>query len=195
MAAIYDPDLNWRLQWDRWVLIAASLAVGLAIYEGFNLYKFPPGSTASHTEISKRYGPVWAADPMVALLVMSFSLGAGVPFYNPAIFVCLSGFKRQWPLETFCCLAFAAAMTIFILLVISFLTFFKGDRASGSTLSDSYLRRPVDLCTCRFTASASMGSYSYTRAGFPDTARRTLHRSTSPLCREKPTLDVLPYFS
>jgi hypothetical protein len=130
LAAIYDPNLNWRLQWDRWVLIAASLAVGLVVYKGFNLYKFPPGSTASHTEISKRYGPVWAVDPIVALLVMSFSLSAGVPFYNPAISVCFSGFKRWWRFETFFCLALATAMTIFILF-ISFLTFFKGDPAWG----------------------------------------------------------------
>jgi hypothetical protein len=130
LAAIYDPNLNWRLQWDRWVLIAASLAVGLAVYQGFNLYKFPPGSTASHAEISKRYGPVWAADPIVALLVMSFSLSAGVPFYNPAILVCFSGFKRWWGFETFFCLALATAMTIFVLF-ISFLTFFKGDPAWG----------------------------------------------------------------
>jgi hypothetical protein len=130
VAAIYDPDLDWRLQWDRWVIVAVSLAIGVAVYKGYNLYKFPWGSTASHTEISKRYGPVWAANPVVALLVMSFSLSAGVPFYNPAILVCLLGFKRWWRSETFFCLALATAMMIFILF-ISFLTFFKGDPAWG----------------------------------------------------------------
>jgi hypothetical protein len=130
LAAIYDPNLDWQLQWDRWVIVAMSLAVGVAIYGGYNLYKFPPGSTASHAEISKRYGPVWAANPFVGLLVMSFSLSAGVPFYNPAILVCLSGLKQWWRSEMLFCLALATAMTIFILF-ISFLTFFKGDPAWG----------------------------------------------------------------
>lgn len=130
LAALYDPKLDWRLQRDRCILVATSLAVGIALYKGYNLYKFPLGSTASHTEISKRYGPVWAANPLVALLVMSFSLSAGIPFYNPAILVCLSGFKRWWHSETFFCLALTTAMTIFILFV-SFLTFFKGDPTWG----------------------------------------------------------------
>jgi hypothetical protein len=106
------------------------LMVGVAVYVGYDLYKFPPGSAAGHADLMKQYGPVWATNPLIALLVMSFSLSAGALFYNPPIVICLCGFRAWWQREKLFCLALLAAMAIFILF-ISFLTFFKGDPAWG----------------------------------------------------------------
>ncbi len=101
-----------------------------AVYLEHDLYKFPPGSTAAHAELMKRYPPVWSGRPDVALLAMAVSLGAGVPFYSPAILICLSGFRAWWTNEKLFCLSLSVAMAVFILF-ISQLTFFKGDTAWG----------------------------------------------------------------
>ena len=100
------------------------------VYLGYDLYKFPPGSTAGHAEIMKNYAPVWTGNPAVALLAMSVSLSAGVPFYNPAILICLSGLRAWWSREKLFCLSLSMAIAVFILFISS-LTFFKGDPAWG----------------------------------------------------------------
>ena len=43
LAAIYDPDLDWRSQWGRLAIIVSLLVLSVAIYLGYDLYKFPPG--------------------------------------------------------------------------------------------------------------------------------------------------------
>jgi hypothetical protein len=130
LVAVYDRTRAWQLQWDRLVIIGALVAVGVAGYKGYDFYKFPPGSTASHAEMMKRYVPFWAANPLVALGVMSCSLSAGVLFYNPPLLICLSGIRPWWQRERLFCLSLLMAIAIFIF-VISFLTFFKGDPTWG----------------------------------------------------------------
>ena len=130
LAAIYDPVLGWRSQWPRMVMIVALFQVSVAFYLGYHFYKFPPGSTAGHAEILKFYPPVWSGRPEVALLAMSVSLGAGVPFYNPAILICLADHKACWGREKLFCVFLSAASAVFVLF-ISLLTFFKGDTAWG----------------------------------------------------------------
>ena len=130
LSAVYDPDLGWRSQWYRLAIIVSLFVLSVAIYLGYDLYKFPPGSTADHAEIMKNYAPIWTNNPAVALLVMSFSLSAGVPFYNPAILICLSGLRAWWRREKLFCLSLSIAIAVFILFISS-LTFFKGDPAWG----------------------------------------------------------------
>ena len=130
LSAVYDPDLNWRSQWRRLAMIVSLLGLSVVVYLGYDLYKFPPGSTANHAEIMKNYAPVWASSPTVGLLAMSFSLGAGVLFYNTPILICLSGLRGWWNNEKLFCLSLLMAMAIFCLFISS-LTFFKGDPAWG----------------------------------------------------------------
>jgi hypothetical protein len=130
LAAVYDPTRDWRLQWDRLVIVGALVTLGVAGYKGHDFYKFPPGSTASHVELMKQYVPFWAANPLIALLVMSCSLSAGVLFYNPPLLICISGIRTWWQGEKLFCLSLLTATAIFIFF-ISFLTFFKGDPTWG----------------------------------------------------------------
>jgi hypothetical protein len=130
LAAMVDPELDWRSQWSRLALVVSLLVLSVAVYLGYDLYKFPPGSTTGHAAIMKNYAPFWSGHPEVALLAMSLSLGAGVPFYNPPILICLFGLRAWWSGEKLFCLSLSVAIAVFIL-VISSLTFFKGDPAWG----------------------------------------------------------------
>jgi hypothetical protein len=130
LAAIYDPHLDRRAQRSRLVMVITLLAVGLAVYKGYDLYKFPPGSTAGHAEIMKKYSPVWSGTPEIGLLAMLFSLSTGVFYYNPPIVVCLSGLAGWWNSERLFCRSLMVAIAVFVLFISS-LTFFKGDPAWG----------------------------------------------------------------
>jgi len=130
LAAIYNPKLDWRSQWGRQAIVVLLLAASVAVYLGYDWYKFPPGSTTGHAELMKKYAPFWSGNPEVALLAMSFSLSTGVLFYNPAILICLSGLRAWWSDEKLFCLSLSAAIGVFILFISS-LTFFKGDPAWG----------------------------------------------------------------
>ena len=130
LAAVYDPHLDRQSQWRRLVIVAGLLAVGVAVYKGYDLYKFPPGSTADHAEIMKKYSPVWSGTPEIALLAMLFSLSTGVLYYNPPIVLCLLGLSGWWNRERLFCRSLTVAMAVFILFISS-LTFFKGDPTWG----------------------------------------------------------------
>jgi hypothetical protein len=130
LAAVYDPHLSARSQWRQLLAVGVMLAVGVAVYKGYDLYKFPPGSTASHAEIMKKYSPVWSGTPEIALLAMLFSLSTGVLYYNPPIVLCLLGLSGWWNRERLFCRSLTVAMAVFILFISS-LTFFKGDPTWG----------------------------------------------------------------
>ena len=95
MAALYDPGTGWRSQWGRLATAAALLAAGVAVYESYEWYKFPPGSTAGHAELLKNYIPTWSGDPVIALVAFLISPAAGVLFYNPPLLLCVRG-MRSW---------------------------------------------------------------------------------------------------
>jgi hypothetical protein len=130
LVALCNPHLDRRSQWSRLVVVAALMVVGVAVYKGYDLYKFPPGSTANHAEIMKKYIPFWSGNPEIALLAMLFSLGTGVLYYNPPIVVCLLGLSGWWNRERLFCQSLMVAVAIFVLF-ISLLSFFKGDPAWG----------------------------------------------------------------
>ena len=130
LAAVYSPKLGCRSQWLRLLLVVLLFGAGLVIYKGHDLYKFPLASTANHTELMKKYGPIWSGKPEIALSAMLFSLGAGVFYYNPAITICLVGLFSAWNRERLFCQLLALAVGIYVIFISS-LTFFKGDPAWG----------------------------------------------------------------
>ena len=75
--------LGLREQSARLGLVLAGLAIGVAVYKGYDLYKFPPGTVEGHAELLKTYAPNWPGHPLAALLALGFSLGTGVFFYFP----------------------------------------------------------------------------------------------------------------
>ena len=127
---IGEPGRDWWGRWREHAAVVLLLAASVGLYLAYDRYKFPPGSTAGHVELLKRYVPWWSAHPEVALLALLFSLGRGVLFYNPAIVICCSGLRGWWRREERFCQALLAAVTVFVVF-ICFLTFFKGDPAWG----------------------------------------------------------------
>ncbi len=130
LAAIYDPALGWRSQWGRLGIILATLLAAIAVYKGYEWYKFPPGSTAGHAELLKKYVPTWPGHPVTALLALTFSLGAGFFFYNPTLVLGLVGMRGWSRAEPLFCLSLGASITVFTLFFAS-TNAFKGDPAWG----------------------------------------------------------------
>ena len=91
MASLYDPAADWRSQWKRLATVAALLAAGVAVCEGFHWYKFPPGSTVGLAALPKDAMPIWSHDPVIALVALLISPAAGVFFYNPPLLLCIRG--------------------------------------------------------------------------------------------------------
>ena len=190
LSAVYDPDLGWQSQWHRLAIIISLLVLSVAIYLGYDLYKFPPGSTAGHAEIMKNYAPIWTDNPVVALLVMSFSLSAGVPFYNPAILICLSGFRAWWRRrEVVLFVSLDRDCRLHPLYFLAYLL--QGRPGMGSALPDSDIRRLLDFRAGRFSPVAPMGCHRHTRAWPDGPDQRALHRSPPPLYRTRPALGLL----
>ncbi len=130
LAAIYDPALSWRTQWGRLGIILATLLAAIAVYKGYEWYKFPPGSTAGHAELLKKYVPTWPGHPVTALVALTLSLGTGVFFYNPTLVLGLVGMRGWFRPEPLFCLSLGASITVFTLFFAS-VTAFKGDPAWG----------------------------------------------------------------
>jgi hypothetical protein len=129
LAALYDPAAGWRSHWKRLATVRALLAAGVAVYEGYTWYKFPPGSTVEHAGLQK--DPIWSSDPVIALVALLISPAAGVFFYNPPLLLCVRGVRSWHRSQRFFCLSLGAAIAVFVLFICS-LTFFKGDPAWGS---------------------------------------------------------------
>jgi hypothetical protein len=120
----------WRPRLSRMALVLAGLGVGLLVYEGYEWYKFPPGSTADHARLLADYVPVFMSDPLPGALGQILSPSAGAFWYCPPLLLSLIGLPiwlRRYRLFTWAlCLACAGFFAF-----VSFLVFFKGDPAWG----------------------------------------------------------------
>jgi hypothetical protein len=130
LAAGYDRRIGLREQAARIALVLAGLAIGIAAYKGYDLYKFPPESIKGHAELLKKYAPVWPGDPVAALSALALSPATGVFFYFPPLLIALHGVRAWYVAERWLCLSIATATVIFVGFISS-ITFFKGDPAWG----------------------------------------------------------------
>jgi hypothetical protein len=112
------------------LIIVAMLLAAIALYKGYDLYKFPPGSTAGHAELLRKYVPVWPGHPAIALLALTLSLGTSSFLYNPTLVLGLAGLRAWCRTEPAFCISIAVATTVFTLFIAS-ITFFKGDPSWG----------------------------------------------------------------
>jgi hypothetical protein len=125
-----DRSRGLAAQLGRLLLILALCLSLIAACQLYDLYKFPPGATQAHAEMMKAYVPVWTDRPQVSLLALSFSLSAGFVFYNPVIVLSIAGWNAWRRTDRDYCDGLTFAIGGFVL-IISFLTFFKGDPAWG----------------------------------------------------------------
>ena len=130
LAAHYDRNLNLRAQLARVGLVLVGLGAGVAFYQGYELYKFPPGTTAGHAAILKQWEPIWMDSPLPGLLDLTLSPGAGAVWYCPTALLSLAGLAWWYRSEKPLCLAVLAGTVVFVGF-ISMLTFFKGDLSWG----------------------------------------------------------------
>ena len=131
LAAAYDRRLGLREQSARIALVLAGLAIGIAAYKGYDLYKFPPETVEGYVELhSRNYPPIWPGNPFAALSAFALSLGAGVWIYFPPVLIALYGIRGWFGAEKWLCVASLTATVIFVGF-ISTITFFKGDPAWG----------------------------------------------------------------
>jgi hypothetical protein len=130
LAAGYDARLGFREQWKRLALILGLCLSLAAVCQAYDLYKFPSETRAIQAKMMAAYSPFWTHNPAASLLALAFSLSAGFLFYNPAIVICLAGWKAWWDTERLFCAWLAASIGVFVVF-LSFLTFFKGDPAWG----------------------------------------------------------------
>jgi hypothetical protein len=137
LATIYDPELELRSQWDRLATVAALLGAGVAVYMGYDLYKFPPGSSAGHAEIMKQYGPLdedSEAGPCNVVQLECRSL------LRPSDLFCFYGLRVWWIREKLFCWCLTGAIAVVLLHFVAHL--FKGDPAWGPR----YLTRTSRSC-------------------------------------------------
>jgi hypothetical protein len=130
LAASFDAGLGFREQWKRLALILGLCLSLAAACQAYDLYKFPPETMAIQAKMMAAYVPFWTHRPEASLLAFAFSLSAGFLFYNPAIVICLAGWKSWWREERLFCACLAASIGVFVLF-LSCLTFFKGDPSWG----------------------------------------------------------------
>jgi hypothetical protein len=130
LAANRDARLGWRPQLLRSGLVVAGVAVGLAVYKGFDYYKFPPGTTASHAAILAQWVPTWTANPLPGLAALTVSPAAGALWYCPPVLLGLVGLVGWYRGERWLCAAVVGGSLVFFGL-LCFLTFFKGDLSWG----------------------------------------------------------------
>jgi len=130
LAALCEPTLRPSKQRGRIALVCLGLAAGIAFYEGYEWYKFPPETRALRAELFKSYGPMATDHPIGNFLFLTVSPGAGVLWYCPPVLLGLAGLivirrTEKWlsDLTAFACLAF--------LVYVASLAFAKGDPSWG----------------------------------------------------------------
>lgn len=130
LALTVQPQENRRRCLTRMGLVLAGLGAGLLLYEGYEWYKFPPGTTSEHPRLMAQYVPPWPGTPGMAVLVLLFSPAAGVFWYCPTLLLNLVGLVSWLRSHKLFVLSLSAACAGFTAFVCS-LIFFKGDLCWG----------------------------------------------------------------
>jgi hypothetical protein len=130
LAAHYDRALPLRRQLGRISLMLGGLAFGILAYKAYDLYKFPPGSTANHAEELKKYCLPWPGNFVAGVFGLTLSPGAGVLWYCPPLILSCIGLARWWRTERGFCRAMVVACLIFCGFIAS-ISHFSGDPTWG----------------------------------------------------------------
>jgi hypothetical protein len=130
LAANYDGELQLRKQLGRLALIILGLGIGIAVYKGYDWYKYPPGATPDHSELLAKYAPLWPGNPLAAILGLAISPAAGAIWYCPTLVLSILGLRVWLRRERRFVRSFLGSSAV-VVLFLSVLTFFKGDPAWG----------------------------------------------------------------
>lgn len=130
LALVLTADRPWRTRLGSSVLVLAGLALGVAAYQGYEWYKFPPGTTDDHARLLAIYAQAWPGNTPAGLCGLLFSPAAGIFWYCPPVLLGLFGLVQWRHRERCFCMAIAAASLAFFVF-ISTMSFFKGDVCWG----------------------------------------------------------------
>jgi hypothetical protein len=130
LAPCVRPGETWRPRLICMSLVLAGLAAGVASYQAYEWYKFPPESTLEHARLLEKYVPAWPGTPLTAAAVLLVSPAAGVFWYCPTLLLALVGLPSWWRRERLFTLSLLIACAGFTTFFCS-LVFFKGDLSWG----------------------------------------------------------------
>jgi len=130
IVAFDTPDASRRARLTTALWIVGGLAVGIAAYFGYDLYKFPPGTKALHSELLKKYMMPYPGHFWWGLAVLSISPSAGLFWYCPPFLLGLEGLRGRFTKHRWISLALCASGLTFFGFIAS-ISFCKGDPAWG----------------------------------------------------------------
>jgi hypothetical protein len=127
-----DPSRSWVTRAGRATVLMFGVVLGYAAYIGYEEWKFPPETRATHAAIrAELYVSVFADDPSEALLDYAAGPSSGAIWYCPPLLLCGAGLTAWWRNGrrrevAAVLLAVAVAVGFF-----SMLTFYKGGACWG----------------------------------------------------------------
>ncbi|HET6879696.1 MAG TPA: hypothetical protein VFI31_06065, partial [Pirellulales bacterium] len=91
LAALWRPELPAK---DRWLLgrvMFFCAALGVIVYELYDLWKFPPSTWAGVAKAREEYVALWPGNPLAGFLSLLFSPGMGAIWYWPGLLLAVYG--------------------------------------------------------------------------------------------------------
>jgi hypothetical protein len=130
VAIVLTADQPLRVRLGAAVLSLLGVGIGLAAYQGYEWYKFPPGTTDDHARLLSIYLGPWPGNTPAGLAGLLLSPAAGMFWYCPPLVLGLAGLAR-WRAHAFWFCASLGVAAIVFTAFISTMTFFKGDPCWG----------------------------------------------------------------
>lgn len=127
---------GWNGQWPdrrrmvRWAIMLSGIALGVAGYKLYDLYKFPPSTWAANAEAMRSgYALMWPGNVWAGLLGLTISPGVGAIWYWPPLVLGIAGVivrYRRGVGESWFALSLALGGAVFLTFIAT-MTFFAGD--------------------------------------------------------------------
>ena len=114
----------------RACMFGLGLLLGIALYVGFELYKFPPGTKAAHGALLAKYVRPFPGHFVWGVLALGLSPCAGLVWYAPSVILSVAGVARAFQAEHRLRRAFVVSCIVFFGFIAS-ISFCKGDPAWG----------------------------------------------------------------
>lgn len=127
LAAGWNGEWPDRRRVARWAIMLSGIALGVAGYKLYDLYKFPPSTWAANAETMRSgYALMWPGNIWAGLLGLTVSPGVGAIWYWPPLVVGIAGVVAWYRREQWFALSLGLAGAVFLTFIAT-MTFFAGD--------------------------------------------------------------------
>jgi hypothetical protein len=137
LAAIAFHDRStepWSIRRIRILIMVAGVALGVAVEQGYDWWKFPPATRALHAQLQRLYPPTLPEHLLphlaTSLTCLALSPGASVLLYCPVVLMCgygLASWRHREPAIFWSLLASVAIFSLSVAVTM----YFKGDPGWG----------------------------------------------------------------